>query len=1141
MESGQVKKTGKKIERTQGEIVELHPTKPDITEHKKAEEAVRRSKQQWENTFNAMSDWVILIDLGGRIIRTNRAGENFTGKPLAEIVGQSCCKLVHGSEEHIPDCPLTKMLRTGQQASTELQVSGTDQWLMVTVDPVTDREGNIVGAVHITRDITDRKQAEKAVRDSEERYKYLFEQSPLGIVLASPDGKVARANKTMEVITGYFEAELKKLNLVDLYENPEDRKKLLGTIERYGCAVDFPARLKRKDGTLFDALLNVSRVNLGGQDLFQTICMDITERKRAERALQESEERFKQVAENAQEWIWEVDANGLYTYASPTVERILSYKPEEIVGIKHFYDLFHTEDKERLKKEALEVFSKKKPFREFINRNMHKNGQTIWLSTSGVPIIDGNGNLLGYRGTDTDITERKRAEEALRQSEESFRNIYENALVGLYRTTPDGRILMSNPALLQMLGYSNFEELAERNLEETGFEPGYPRSVFKEQIEKEGQVVGLESAWTRRDGTSVYVRESAKAVCDEKGNTLYYEGTVEDITERKRAQEALRESEERISQIIQENSIATFVIDSNHIITHWNRACENLTGISASEAIGTQKQWSAFYSAKRPVMADLIADGAPEDGIERHYSGKYRKSPLIESAYEAEDFFPSLGEKGKWLFFTAAPLKNIKGRVIGAIETFQDITERKQTEEQIEKLARFPAENPNPVLRISARGTVVYGNEASLPLLKAWQCRVGGSVSGRWYEFVLDALGSGQSQQAEVQCDGQTFSLVFEPVMDANYVNVYGLDITDRKKAEEAAREGRDYLEKLTNSMWDAVFSVKMPERVIEWANDSFRLAGYEPEDCVGSTTEFLYPDRKEYIDFGNKLKKTIEAGEDVLHAEQILRRKNGETFPAEITTTIFREKGEITKVTSIVRDITKRKRSEEKLLEYQEQLKSLASQLTLTEERERRRIATDLHDNITQSLAMSKLKLDLVRDSKHSSSADLVEVLNETSRNIEHIIQEVRTLTFDLSSPILYELGFEAAVAEWLTERIEKEHYIATEFEDDGQPKPLDDDTRTVLFRDVRELLTNVVKHAQAKKVRVSIRKDHSRIHVSVEDDGRGFDPEKAAATAAKAGEFGLFSIRERLKQLGGNIEIESVPGHGTRVTLVAPLKSNS
>ncbi len=461
-----------------------------------------------------------------------------------------------------------------------------------------------------------RKKAKEALRQSEERYKYLFEQFPLGIVLASPDGKVARANKTMEVITGYFEAELKRINLADTFENPKDWKKLLKTIERYGCAVDFPARLKRKDGTSYDALLNVSRVHLGGQDLFQTI--------------------------------------------------------------------------------------------------------------------------------------------------------------------------------------------------------------------------------------------------------------------------------------------------------------------------------------------------------------------------------------------------------------YVDITERKKVEEQIVKLAKFPAENPNPVLRISARGTVVYGNEASLPLLKAWQCRVGGSVSGRWYEFVLDALSSGQSQQTEVQCDGQTFSLVFAPVMDANYVNVYGLDITERKRA-----------------------------------------------------------------------------------------------------------KG--------------------KLIEYQEQLKSLASQLTLTEEQERRRIATELHDNITQSLAMSKLKLDLVRDSKSSSSADLVEVLNETSKNIEHIIQEVRTLTFDLSSPILYELGFEAAVAEWLTERIEKEHYIATEFEDDGQPKPLDDDTRTVLFRDVRELLTNVVKHAQAKKVKVSIRKDHSRMHVIVEDDGRGFDPKEVAATAAKAGEFGLFSIRERLKQLGGNIEIESAAGHGTRVTLVAPLKSKS
>jgi PAS domain S-box-containing protein len=161
----------------------------------------------------------------------------------------------------------------------------------------------------------------------------------------------------------------------------------------------------------------------------------------------------------------------------------------------------------------------------------------------------------------------------------------------------------------------------------------------------------------------------------------------QDITERKQAQEALLENEQRLSQIVQGSSIPTFVIDTNHIITYWNKACENLTGISASAMIGTPRQWLAFYSAERPVMADLIVDNVPGEEMARYYGGKYHESAVIDGAYEAEDFFPDLGERGKCLFFTAAPLRDIKGRVIGAIETLQDITERKAYERQLQHLS----------------------------------------------------------------------------------------------------------------------------------------------------------------------------------------------------------------------------------------------------------------------------------------------------------------------------------------------------------------------------------------------------------------------------------------------------------------------
>ena len=148
---------------------------------------------------------------------------------------------------------------------------------------------------------------------------------------------------------------------------------------------------------------------------------ELIDRKSAEEALHESEERFRQVAETAGEWIWEVDASGLYTYSSPLIERILGYKPEEIVGKKHFYDLFRPEDGEALKSEALAAFADKRPFYGFLNPSLDKKGQIRWLSTTGLPILDATGNLCGYRGSDSDVTERKRAEERLQETLQSLR------------------------------------------------------------------------------------------------------------------------------------------------------------------------------------------------------------------------------------------------------------------------------------------------------------------------------------------------------------------------------------------------------------------------------------------------------------------------------------------------------------------------------------------------------------------------------------------------------------------------------------------------------------------------------------------------------------------------------------------------
>jgi signal transduction histidine kinase len=239
--------------------------------------------------------------------------------------------------------------------------------------------------------------------------------------------------------------------------------------------------------------------------------------------------------------------------------------------------------------------------------------------------------------------------------------------------------------------------------------------------------------------------------------------------------------------------------------------------------------------------------------------------------------------------------------------------------------------------------------------------------------------------------------------------------------------------------------------------------------------------------------------------------------------------------VRPIQRALQERKKAEQRLLVYQKQLKSLASQLSLTEERERHRLATELHDRIGQSLILCKMKLDQLRI--HDPPGEHAETVQEICDDLREIIQRARNLIFDLSSPVLYDLGLEAALDGWLAEEIQRKHGIKTVFEDDGRQKPLTDDIRATLFNGVKELLFNVVRHARAQKAKVSVRISGQNIHVSVEDDGVGFDPDEVTARAAGKAEFGLFNIRERLEQLGGVFKIDSQPGRGTRISMTAPL----
>ena len=241
--------------------------------------------------------------------------------------------------------------------------------------------------------------------------------------------------------------------------------------------------------------------------------------------------------------------------------------------------------------------------------------------------------------------------------------------------------------------------------------------------------------------------------------------------------------------------------------------------------------------------------------------------------------------------------------------------------------------------------------------------------------------------------------------------------------------------------------------------------------------------------------------------------------------------------ISGMVMDISDRKRAEQKIIDYQQRLKALASQLTIIEEKERRRLAADLHDNVGQSLALARMQLLSARQS--ASDSKLADKLDDISDTLLESLEDTQKLMLELSSSSMHEIGLSSAISEWLESQIENRHILKTEVIDNiphNRRKTLDPNVQTILFRNVRELLVNVVKHARANKVSVRLEDRNTSIRVIVEDDGVGFEPRAVIHAGSKIGGFGLFSIEELMADLGGNMKIVSEPGKGCTAILSAP-----
>lgn len=352
-------------------------------------------------------------------------------------------------------------------------------------------------------------------------------------------------------------------------------------------------------------------------------------------------------------------------------------------------------------------------------------------------------------------------------------------------------------------------------------------------------------------------------------------------------------------------------------------------------------------------------------------------------------------------------------------------------------------------------------------------------------------------------------------------------DITEHHQTERSLQLFRSLIEKLD----DAIFIIDAERGQVLDVNEKACVStGYDRTDLQGMNIASLVCLPEGFF-WRDQVERVRKSGAEVREFPQM--RKNGTVFPAEISLK-FVAQDDCTYVVAAARDITGRKEAEKSLLRYQEQLRNLASQLSRAEEQERRRIAVGLHDQIGQPLSVIKMKLGRMQQG-NSRDADSFHEIREI---LDRTIQETRSLTFELSPPILHELGLKAAL-EWLAEQFAGLHGLHCHLVDeDGEPKPVSGELRMVLFRSIRELLVNIVKHARTSHAWISMQREQGRLCIEVRDQGAGFHADEAMATR---GGFGLFNIRERLAHFGGGLAIDSAPGLGTAVVLYVPLSGNS
>ena len=515
----------------------------DITKSKQTEEKLRASEETYRKIVETALEGIWTIDSDNKVTYANERLAAILGYPRDELLGAPIAKFLDQESLEQVTAGITESLQKGFKEQADLKFrrgDGTELWAIVTAIPIFDPPDRYAGALGMITDITARKEAEeglshaKAALEEQERFlASIFESIQDGICILDPGLNVIMVNRAKERDHAHAMPLVGKKCYEVFHESkkpcaicPARRTLRTGKAEQAVVTT----RLSGKEGLRHLNLLTFPLINhaTGAVNGVVEYARDITDQVKAEGALRESEQRFRDITEHAAEWIWEVDPEGRYTYSSPLVAELLGYTPEEVLG-KFFYDFFLPEEQEELKDAAFAVIAAKQPFRDFLNRNLHQNGRTVWLSTSGVPMLDDSGNLLGYRGADHDITARKLAEAEIARLA-SFPQLSPNPVL---EVDYQGKITYANPAAHQAAGKLGLRDLQAFLPADMEAILGCIRERKEDQFWRENRL--------KEQIFSVYIY----AVPHFRVARFFFA----DTTEQKQAEAELRQSEERFRHI----------------------------------------------------------------------------------------------------------------------------------------------------------------------------------------------------------------------------------------------------------------------------------------------------------------------------------------------------------------------------------------------------------------------------------------------------------------------------------------------------------------------------------------------------------------------------------------------------------------